>query len=50
VHELLHAVVGGVCSWSETLAAGDPARLEGCRREEEGLVTHLTAIVLRLHD
>jgi hypothetical protein len=44
-HELLHCVVAGLATWAETMAAGDPARLEVCRREEEALVTALEQIL-----
>lgn len=47
-HELLHAVVWPLASWAETLTGGDPAKLEVCRREEEGLVTALQQIIRRL--
>ena len=48
VHEMLHAVAWPLANVAQTLAGKDRAKLEWVRTMEEGLVTDLERIVLRL--
>lgn len=48
VHELLHLVGWPLANAAQTMAAGDPAKLEWVRTLEEHLITELEHLVIRL--